>query len=179
MMVGEIRDLETAQIAVQAALTGHLILSTLHTNDAASAVTRLLDMGVEPFLLTSTLNGVVGQRLVRRLCPHCRRPHRPTAEAVAALGLDRVAARAGLEVQLWEPVGCGQCSGGYRGRAAILELLPLREEIARLVLDRAEARAINEAAIAAGMRSMEEDGMRKALVGLTTPDEVLRVTREG
>jgi general secretion pathway protein E len=178
MMVGEIRDLETAQIAVQAALTGHMILSTLHTNDAASAVTRLLDMGVEPFLLTSTLNAVVGQRLVRRLCPHCRRPQRLAAEAAEALDLRRIAEACGREAVVYEAVGCAQCSGGYRGRSAILELLPMSEEIARLVLARAESRAINEAAVAAGMRSMYEDGMRKALAGVTTPDEVLRVTRD-
>ncbi|HYZ34421.1 MAG TPA: GspE/PulE family protein, partial [Crenalkalicoccus sp.] len=177
MMVGEIRDLETAQIAVQAALTGHMILSTLHTNDAASAVTRLLDMGVEPFLLTSTLNAVVGQRLVRRLCPHCRRAVTPSAEAVAALGLAELVP-AGAPLRLYEPVGCEHCNGGYRGRAAILELLPMSEPIARLVLARAEARAIGEAAAAEGMRTMFADGMLKALAGLTTADEVLRVTRD-
>jgi general secretion pathway protein E len=176
MMVGEIRDLETAQIAVQAALTGHMILSTLHTNDAASAVTRLLDMGVEPFLMTSTLNAVVGQRLVRRLCAQCRRPYHPSAGVMQALGLDRIAQ---ADAVLYEPVGCRECNQGYRGRTAILELLPMTDDIARLVLARAEARAINEAAVAAGMRTMHEDGMRKALAGITTPDEVLRVTREG
>ncbi len=179
MMVGEIRDLETAQIAVQAALTGHMILSTLHTNDAASAVTRLLDMGLEPFLLTSTLNAVVGQRLVRRLCPHCRREVVPGAETAAALGLDRLAAQTGRAVRLCEPVGCAKCNGsGFRGRTSILELLPISEGIARLVLARAEARAIAEAAEAEGMRSMYLDGMLKALDGVTTPDEVLRVTRD-
>jgi len=164
---------------VQAALTGHMILSTLHTNDAASAVTRLLDMGLEPFLLTSTLNAVVGQRLVRRLCPHCRRPARPTAEAVAALGLAPIAESLDTEPMLFEPVGCAQCNGGYRGRTSILELLPLSDDIARLVLARAEARQINEVAVAAGMRTMHADGMRKAVRGVTTADEVLRVTREG
>jgi general secretion pathway protein E len=179
MMVGEIRDLETAQIAVQAALTGHMILSTLHTNDAASAVTRLLDMGLEPFLLTSTLNAVVGQRLVRRLCPHCRRAHTPSAGTIRALGLEALAAQAGVrDIQLYEPVGCPHCHGGFRGRSAILELLPMSEAIARLVLARAEARAIAEVAEAEGMRSMFADGMLKALHGVTTPDEVLRVTRD-
>jgi general secretion pathway protein E len=181
MMVGEIRDLETAQIAVQAALTGHMILSTLHTNDAASAVTRLLDMGVEPFLLTSTLNAVVGQRLVRRLCPACRRPRTPDPETVEALGLRRLAQRAGIEeLMLWEPVGCPACSGtGFRGRTAVTELLVMSEGIARLILARAEARAIAETAEAEGMRGMFADGLLKALAGVTTPDEVLRVTREG
>jgi len=180
MMVGEIRDLETAQIAVQAALTGHMILSTLHTNDAASAVTRLLDMGVEPFLLTSTLNAVVGQRLVRRLCPACRRPTLPDAARVEALGLRRLADIAGIEeIRLWDPVGCPACAGtGYRGRTAVTELLPISDGIARLVLARAEARAIAELAEQEGMRGMFADGMLKALAGVTTPDEVLRVTRE-
>ncbi len=179
MMVGEIRDLETAQIAVQAALTGHMILSTLHTNDAASAVTRLLDMGVEPFLMTSTLNAVVGQRLVRRLCPHCRRAYHPGASAIQALGLDRIIQGSGKgDPVLYEPVGCRECHQGYRGRTAVLELLPMTEDIARLVLARAEARAINEAVVAAGMRTMLVDGMHKALAGITTPDEVLRVTRD-
>ncbi len=179
MMVGEIRDLETAQIAVQAALTGHMILSTLHTNDAASAVTRLLDMGLEPFLLTSTLNAVVGQRLVRRLCPACRRPRRPDAATVGTLGLNRLAQVARIEeIALWEPVGCPACAGGFRGRTAITELLPMSEAIARLVLARAEARAIAEVAEQEGMRGMFADGMLKALAGVTTPDEVLRVTRD-
>jgi general secretion pathway protein E len=179
MMVGEIRDLETAQIAVQAALTGHMILSTLHTNDAASAVTRLLDMGLEPFLLTSTLNAVVGQRLVRTLCPHCRRAHAPGAETIRALGLEPLAAQAGhAEIRLYEPVGCARCHGGFRGRSAIIELLPMSEGVARLVLSRAEARAIGERAETEGMRSMFADGMLKALAGQTTPDEVLRVTRD-
>jgi general secretion pathway protein E len=180
MMVGEIRDLETAQIAVQAALTGHMILSTLHTNDAASAVTRLLDMGVEPFLLTSTLNAVVGQRLVRRLCPACRRPTVPDPARVEALGLRRLANIAGIEeIRLWDPVGCPACAGtGYRGRTAVTELLPISDGIARLVLARAEARAIAELAEQEGMRGMFADGMLKALAGVTTPDEVLRVTRE-
>ncbi len=179
MMVGEIRDLETAQIAVQAALTGHMILSTLHTNDAASAVTRLLDMGVEPFLLTSTLAAVVGQRLVRRLCPHCRRTVTPNRETAAALGLDRLAAATGRPLRLCEPVGCAECNGsGFRGRTSILELLPISEGIARLVLARAEARAIGAMAEEEGMRSMYLDGMLKALEGVTTPDEVLRVTRD-
>jgi len=177
IMVGEIRDLETAQVAVQAALTGHAILSTLHTNDAASAVTRLLDMGVEPFLITSTLNAVLAQRLVRRLCPHCRVAVRPSREALAALGLtEEETAAIG---DLFRPVGCSACGGsGYRGRLSVMELLPMSEDVVRLVLARAEAREIRKIAIAAGMRSMFADGSRKAGAGLTTLDEVLRVTRE-
>jgi general secretion pathway protein E len=172
MMVGEIRDLETAQVAVQAALTGHTILSTLHTNGAAAAVTRLLDMGVEPFLITSTLNAVLAQRLVRRLCPHCRETFSPTPEMFEALGVSH----AGLD-RLWRPVGCPECGGaGYRGRVALLELLVIDAESERLVLARAEARDIQAAA---GLRTMLEDGLVKARAGLTTLDEVLRVTREG
>ncbi|HXU99254.1 MAG TPA: ATPase, T2SS/T4P/T4SS family [Caulobacteraceae bacterium] len=170
MMVGEIRDLETAQVAVQAALTGHTILSTLHTNSAAAAVTRLLDMGVEPFLITSTVNAILAQRLVRRLCRHCREPFAPPREAMDALGLK------GIE-QLWRPVGCAACDhSGFRGRIAILELLVLDAESERLVLARAEARQIEAAA---QIRPMFEDGLAKAQAGLTTLEEVLRVTRDG
>ena len=172
MMVGEVRDLETAQVAVQAALTGHTILSTLHTNSAAAAVTRLLDMGVEPFLITSTLNAVLAQRLVRRLCADCREAFAPPPETFSALGVDP----SGYD-RLWRPIGCAMCGhSGYRGRIAVLELLVIDPEIERMVLARAEARDIQAAA---GMRSMLEDGLVKAHAGLTTLDEVLRVTREG
>ena len=170
MMVGEIRDLETAQVAVQAALTGHTILSTLHTNSAASAVTRLLDMGVEPFLITSTVNAVLAQRLVRRLCERCREPYAPTPEAVAAFGLSNVE-------QLWRAVGCEACNrSGFSGRIAVLELLVLDADIERLVLGRAEAREIEAVA---RMRPMFDDGIAKAKSGVTTIEELLRVTREG
>jgi general secretion pathway protein E len=173
MMVGEIRDLETAQVAVQAALTGHTILSTLHTNSAAAAVTRLLDMGVEPFLITSTLNAVLAQRLVRRLCQACRVARPASEDARAALDLP-----AGVEV--FHPVGCPACGGtGFKGRLAVLELLELNERIAHLVIERADARDIHQAALDAGMRTMYEDGIAKALAGATTLDELLRVTREG
>jgi general secretion pathway protein E len=174
MMVGEIRDLETAQVAVQAALTGHTILSTLHTNSAAAAVTRLLDMGVEPFLITSTLNAVLAQRLVRRLCPNCREAFAPTPEMLAALGADHPLER--IEM-LYRPVGCEACGGdGFSGRIAVLELLVVDAETERLVLARAEAREIQAAA---GLTTMLDDGLSKAKAGLTTLEEVLRVTREG
>ncbi|RJF89990.1 type II/IV secretion system protein [Oleomonas cavernae] len=177
MMVGEIRDLETVQVAIQAALTGHTILSTLHTNDAPSAVTRLLDMGAEPYLIASTLNAVLAQRLVRRLCPVCREPYHPTAEALAALGLEAVMEPG---VTFHRAVGCEACGGsGFRGRLAVLELLPMSETVARLVLARAEAREIARVAVAEGMRPMLADGLAKVAAGLTTVDEVLRVTREG
>ena len=173
MMVGEIRDIETAQVAVQAALTGHMILSTLHTNSAASALTRLLDMGVEPFLITSTLNAVLGQRLVRRLCPACRQPY-------STAGLDLGLGAAGQEVRtLYRAHGCEACGGsGFLGRIAILELLVVNEAITRLVMARAEAAEVEGAAIRDGMRSMLADGIAKAAAGLTTLEEVLRVTRE-
>lgn len=176
MMVGEIRDLETAQVAIQSALTGHMILSTLHTNSAASSVTRLLDMGVEPFLITSTLNAVMAQRLVRRLCPSCRAPEHGSAEMLSALGID--APRDGPLI-IYKPVGCDACGhSGFKGRIALFELLVMDDEITRLVLTRAEAREVQRAAIDAGMRTMIADGVLKARNGLTTVDEVLRVTRE-
>uniref|UniRef100_B0T702 General secretory pathway protein E n=1 Tax=Caulobacter sp. (strain K31) TaxID=366602 RepID=B0T702_CAUSK len=178
MMVGEIRDLETAQVAVQSALTGHTILSTLHTNSAAAAVTRLIDMGMEPFLISSTVNAVLAQRLVRRLCRSCRTSH--VADARELSVLEAQAGERGRDpIRLWSAPGCADCGhAGFKGRLAILELLPVDDRIARLVLARAEAREIERAAVAAGMRTMLQDGMAKAMAGLTTIDEVLRVTRE-
>jgi general secretion pathway protein E len=176
MMVGEIRDLETAEVAVQSALTGHTILSTLHTNDAASTVTRLLDMGVEPFLITSTLNAVLAQRLVRRLCPHCREAYAPSPATLRALSADLT--ERGI-VQLYHPRGCPACDGtGFRGRLAVTELLVMNDDLARLVLARAEAREIQRLAMAKSMRTMFADGLAKAQAGLTTIEEVLRATRE-
>jgi general secretion pathway protein E len=176
MMVGEIRDLETAEVAVQSALTGHTILSTLHTNDAASSITRLLDMGVEPFLITSTLNAVLAQRLVRRLCPHCRQPYTPSPEALRAFSAD-LATR--TIPQLYHPTGCDACDRtGFHGRLAVTELLVMNDDIARLVLARAEAREIQRTAVAGSMRTMFADGLAKAQAGLTTLEEVLRATRE-
>jgi general secretion pathway protein E len=173
MMVGEIRDGETAQIAVQAALTGHMILSTLHTNTAAGAISRLLDMGVEPFLLGSVLSGVLAQRLVRRLCAHCRTPRDPAEAAPEAL-LPILAAQ--NVRRLYHANGCGACGGsGYSGRVAILEFLHVDERVARLVLHRADTPEIAAAGVAGGMRSLAEDGVAKAALGLTTVEEVLRV----
>ncbi|MDJ0951175.1 MAG: type II secretion system ATPase GspE [Alphaproteobacteria bacterium] len=174
IMIGEIRDLETAEIAVQAALTGHKVLSTLHTNDAASTVTRLLDMGVEDYLVTSTLNGIVAQRLVRALCPDCREPQPPLPELVDQLKLD-----AGSAMNFHKPVGCPSCTGtGYLGRTTIHEILVLTDEVRRLILRRAEAREIERAAVAEGMATMYRNGVAKAAAGLTTIEEVLRVTRD-
>jgi general secretion pathway protein E len=175
IMVGEMRDLETAQIAVQAALTGHLVLSTLHTNNAAATVTRLLDMGVEDYLVTSTVNGVLAQRLVRKLCPHCREAYHVLPELAREIGLD---ADSGEPV-LYRSKGCEQCLGsGYFGRVAVLEFLPLTEGLRTLVHQRATAQKIQEAAAEAGMVSMYQDGLRKAQQGVTSLDEVIRVTRE-
>jgi general secretion pathway protein E len=174
IMVGEIRDLETAQIAIQAALTGHLVLSTLHTNNAASTLTRLLDMGVDDYLLTSTLNAIVAQRLVRRLCQDCREAYRPLPELLAQLGLGGQD-----EVRLWRPVGCPKCNGtGYFGRISINEVLMLTDPIRRQILHHAEATELQRVALAAGMRPMFQDGLAKAVAGISTIEEVLRVTRE-
>jgi general secretion pathway protein E len=172
IMVGEIRDLETAQIAAQAALTGHLVLSTLHTNSAAATITRLRDMGLEDYLLTAVLRGVLAQRLVRKLCLACRRATPAPAELTARLG---VTTEAPL---LWHAVGCPQCRGtGYRGRLAIAEYLHPDAEIERLVFARADQAAIERAAVAAGMTTMRQAGIAAALAGVTTVEEVTRSLR--
>ena len=174
IMVGEIRDLETAQIAIQAALTGHLVLSTVHTNNAASTLTRLLDMGVEDYLMTSTLNSIVAQRLVRRLCQDCREPYPPLPELLAQLGLEGPD-----EVTFWHPRGCPKCNDtGYFGRISINEVLVMSDAIRRQILHHAEATELQRAALASGMRPMFQDGIGKAAAGITTIEEVLRVTRE-
>ncbi len=178
IMIGEMRDLETARIAVQSALTGHLVLSTLHTNDAAGGVTRLLDMGLEDYLITSTVNGILGQRLVRRLCDHCKQPLEVLPEVAEETGLVDLLPEDGKAV-LYRPVGCEHCNGiGYRGRLAIQEFLVLSDEIRRQVLHHAQAREIEQTAVSEGMRTMYQDGLQKALQGLTTMEEVLRVTCE-
>jgi general secretion pathway protein E len=158
IMIGEIRDFETAQIAIQASLTGHLVLATLHTNDAPSAVTRLIDMGVEPFLLSSSLLGVLAQRLVRKLCPHCKKQDSRGR---------------------WHPVGCAECGdSGYKGRTGVYELMVADEKVRALIHARAAESQIFVAAEAAGMRPMREDGERLVSEGVTSPAEVMRVTRE-
>ncbi len=175
LMIGEIRDLETAQIGVQAALTGHLVLSTLHTNDAAGAIARLMDMGVPDYLLTSTINGVAAQRLVRKLCPHCREAREPDAELLERLGAGDEPPRV-----LYHPTGCDECNGaGYSGRSALLEVLVMDDTLRRLVLKRADAREIEQAAIEGGMMTIYRDGLRKAAEGITSIEEVLRVTWDG
>jgi general secretion pathway protein E/type IV pilus assembly protein PilB len=175
ILVGEIRDLETAENAIQASLTGHLVFSTLHTNDAAGAFTRLVDMGVEPFLVSSTVEAVMAQRLVRVLCPHCKEPFHPTADSLPP-GFPRESL--GPEAVLYRAVGCRQCLHvGYRGRLGLFELLPSTDEIRRLAHERASSWTIEQTATSLGMRTLRDDGWRKVLDGRTTIDEVLRVTK--
>ena len=177
IMVGEIRDAETLSIAMQSALTGHLVLSTVHTNDAPSTVSRLLDMGAEDYLLTSTVNGILAQRLVRTLCDKCRAPHAALPEVVEQMGLRRFTKSE--EILLYRPVGCAECAGtGYFGRICILEMLTMTDTIRSLIMRHATAGEIRSAAIAQGMETMFENGLRKSLSGITTIEEVLRVTRE-
>ena len=177
IMIGEIRDLETAQIAVQSALTGHLVLSTVHTNDAPSTVNRLLDMGVEDYLLTSTVIGIQAQRLVRTLCPDCNEPYKALPELVAELGLAKFTN--GGDITLYHSRGCKQCANtGFIGRISIIEMMPMTDSIRTLVMRHATAGELRAQAIKDGMVTMYEDGMRKALRGVTTFEEVLRVTRE-
>ncbi len=175
VMIGEIRDLETAQIAVQASLTGHLVFATLHTNDAVSAVTRLVDMGVEPFLLASSLIGVGAQRLVRCLCPDCRRP----VDALDAAAQLRTLGAEGLSGSFYNARGCAVCHGsGYRSRTGIYELLVVDEDFRRLIHDRTPEQQLREQAIRRGMRTLRDDGLRWAAQGVTSLEEVVRVTRE-
>jgi general secretion pathway protein E len=177
IMIGEIRDLETAQIAVQSALTGHMVISTLHTNDAPSTVNRLLDMGVEDYLLTSTVNGILAQRLVRSLCRNCCEAYEPLPEVVVEFDLKRYAGDA--PIVLYRPVGCEACGGtGYSGRLGIMEMLPMTDTIRSLIMRHAVSGEIRRLAIEEGMQTLYEDGLRKVLAGVVTLDEVLRVTRE-
>ena len=177
MMIGEIRDLETARIGAQAALTGHLILSTLHTNDAPSAVARLIDMGLEDYLLTATLNGVVAQRLVRTLCPACRSPYIASSELADRFGLASLGD--GRRLELHRAVGCDVCGGtGYRGRTPIVEILTVTDALRDAVMRRAGTSELRDLAIRSGMAPMQIHGIRKVLAGVTSIDEVLRVTLE-
>lgn len=175
IMIGEIRDLETAQIAVQASLTGHLVLATLHTNDAPGAVTRLVDMGVEPFLVASSLLGVLAQRLVRKLCPECRRPHAPDAAERELLA----SGPAGVPAVIYAPAGCPACGGsGYQGRTGVYELLRVDDRMRTLIHDRVAEGRLREHARAGGMLGIRQDGLRWVAGGTTSLEEVLRVARE-
>jgi type II secretory ATPase GspE/PulE/Tfp pilus assembly ATPase PilB-like protein len=177
IMVGEIRDAETALIAIEAALTGHLVLSTLHTNDAPGAVTRLVDMGVEPFLIASGVIGIVAQRLVRVICPKCKEQYKPPTDAVRRLGINTDGDRG---VTFYRGRGCDHCKGsGYKGRIGIYELMAVNERIRELVLRRESVYAIREAATEDGMRSLKEDAIEKILLGTTSLEESLRVIYSG
>lgn len=192
IMVGEIRDRETAEIAITASLTGHFVFSTVHTNDAAGAITRLVDMGIEPFLISSSLVGLLAQRLVRRPCPACARPTRPPEETLRELGLDPARFFAGGYTwpavkgsrvlppgTLLQPVGCPECQNlGYRGRTGIYELIVINDAVRKLTMARADAGAIRRAAAEAGMVSLRLDGARKVMLGMTTAEEVLLATAE-
>jgi type IV pilus assembly protein PilB len=173
IMVGEIRDKETAEIAIQASLTGHLVLSTIHTNDAPSATTRLVDMGVEPFLISSSVLGVLAQRLARTICTNCREAYAPPVEALHRLGLKP---EQGEEILFYRGKGCDRCKGsGYKGRYGIFELMPMSEAIRELVLKGVSADQIRAQAVAEGMKTLADDGILKVLEGATTIDELLRV----
>jgi general secretion pathway protein E len=206
IMVGEIRDLETAEIAIQASLTGHLVLSTIHTNDAATGITRLVDLGVQPFLVASSLVGLQAQRLIRRVCPSCCKAKRPAADELRELAIDPdafFAGRPSLERpprpadgsalaprapqgykipppgHLWEAIGCDRCHGsGYSGRTGVYEVLMVTEEIRRLTIRRAGGNEIRTQALAEGLRTLRDDGAYKVLCGISTIDEVMRVTAE-
>jgi len=192
IMVGEIRDRETAEVAITASLTGHLVFSTVHTNDAAGGITRLIDMGIEPFLVASSLVGLLAQRLVRRPCYKCARAVRPSQEILRELGLDPATFFAGAynfpsvkglhpppAGTVYEPVGCVDCGQlGYRGRTGIYELLMINDQVRRMCLDKADAGTIRNAAIESGMIALRFDGARKVVQGMTTPEEVLLTTAE-
>jgi general secretion pathway protein E len=166
-MVGEIRDRETADIAIRAALTGHFVFSTLHTNDAPSAVTRLMDMGVENYLVTSSVVAILAQRLVRLICQKCKEP---SAKALTPFG---------QEIETFQGGGCVECNGsGYKGRAGIFELMELNEDLRHLIMGNADAGRLTEAARGNGMKSLREDGWMKVAQGMTTAEEVTRVTQE-
>jgi len=176
IMVGEIRDGETAEIAVQSALTGHMVFSTLHTNDSAGALTRLVEMGIEPFLAASSIVGILAQRLVRCICPECKEPEIPSAELLAELGIKPAQVE---KTTFYRGRGCSACFDlGYRGRTGIYELLPMSDQIRDLLMQNKDAASIKTAAVKAGMRSLRHAGLAKALQGETTLQEVLRVTQE-
>jgi type II secretory ATPase GspE/PulE/Tfp pilus assembly ATPase PilB-like protein len=175
IMVGEIRDLETAEIAIRASLTGHLVFSTLHTNDAPSAFTRLIDMGIEPFLVASSVEAVMAQRLIRTICPHCKTEQKVTREYLERIGFP---AEDIETAKVWRGAGCEECRQlGYQGRKGIYELLLVTEAVRPLILSRAPATTIAQRAMEAGMRTLRTDGWNKVKAGETTIEEILRVTQ--
>jgi type IV pilus assembly protein PilB len=174
-MVGEIRDRETAQIAIEAALTGHLVLSTLHTNDAPTAITRLIEMGIEPFLVASSIDCVVAQRLARCLCPNCKKRLILPVETLKDNGF-----HAKLDVEAYDAAGCGRCSWtGYKGRVGLYEVMQVTDDVRQLVLDRRPADEISAMAVKQGMRRLRDDGLEKVKLGRTSIAEVARVTGTG
>jgi general secretion pathway protein E/type IV pilus assembly protein PilB len=174
VMIGEIRDLETAEIAINASLTGHMVFSTLHTNDAPSAVTRLIDIGVKPFLVSTSLRATLGQRLVRKICSKCRQPYAPTSSELRSLGINAAQAAAATFAR---GAGCANCNGtGFRGRLSIVELFLVNEEIQRLIYENSGSARLRDKARSFGMRTMREDGLRKVTSGLTTIDEIVTIT---
>jgi type IV pilus assembly protein PilB len=176
MMVGEIRDYETARIAIESALTGHMVLSTLHTNTAAGAITRLIEMGIEPFLVASSLTGIVAQRLARVLCPHCKEPYEISREDLLKNVPDFPLDSHEEVIRLYRANSCYQCNNtGYRGRVGLYELLPVSQNIRRLILDGESDTAINNVAIKEGMISMRQHALTKVKDGITSIEEVLRV----
>jgi general secretion pathway protein E len=184
IMIGEVRDAETARMAIQSSLTGHLVFSTLHTNDSAGAVTRLLDLGVEPYLASSSLIAVMAQRLVRKICPDCRQVYEPTGHELGELGL--LSSEEGIDISnedgrkppFFVGAGCDRCfQTGYRGRTGIYELMMINEEIQDMIYKTATAGAIKKAALGAGLQTLRMDGARKVIASITTIPEVLRVTQ--
>jgi general secretion pathway protein E/type IV pilus assembly protein PilB len=174
VMIGEIRDLETAEIAINASLTGHMVFSTLHTNDAPSAVTRLIDIGVKPFLVSTSLRATLAQRLVRKICAKCRQPYTPTSSELRSLGINAAQAAAATFAR---GAGCATCNGtGFRGRLSIVELFLVNEEIQRLIYENSGSARLRDKARSFGMRTMREDGLRKVTSGLTTIDEIVTIT---
>ena len=177
IMVGEIRDRDTAEIAIQASLTGHLVLSTVHTNDAAGAVTRLVDMGVEPFLIASSLIGVLAQRLVRQICSGCRQEYTPTPEVLREIGVK--VENLAKPPQLYRGTGCPKCVGtGYRGRSGIYEFFPIDDDVRQGILQKIDSATLKKIPVSKGMRTLREDGVKKVLAGITTVEELLTVTQE-
>jgi type II secretory ATPase GspE/PulE/Tfp pilus assembly ATPase PilB-like protein len=179
ILVGEIRDAETADLAVQAALTGHQVFSTLHTNTAAGALPRLLDMGIEPFLIASSVNALQGQRILRKLCEHCKYPYTPPPEIIQSMAYVLGPLLTKKDIQLYKGKGCNECGNlGYQGRVGIFEVLPVTDKIMRLILERASASDIEKQAVTEGMITMKQDGYLKVLDGLTSIEEVLRVAQD-
>ena len=174
ILVGEIRDLETAEIAIQAALTGHLVFSTLHTNDAPSAITRLIDIGIQPFLVSSSIQAIMAQRLVRTLCQNCKEPFEAPPYELRAVGLTEEDV---ANVTLYQPRGCPECKNtGYKGRLGIFEMMEMDTELRDMAFHKVATNRLRDQAIASGMRTLMQDGLRKILRGITSIDEVLRIT---